>query len=243
MYLVAPRLGLGDAAQDVQRGASLGTPVVTGLLAAHAASTAAATGSAAAILGMAPALAVPVIGAAIVGITIAITAILRSGCGQTCVVTSQWANQAEPLLEQNVLAYFATPAPRTRSQQNAALNNFDVVWAALEQRCSQPGLGPAGQNCIADRRAGACKWRQRADSPLLSVPGQPQPGECWNWFLGYRDPIAHDPHVIEDVDAALHSAAASFSRGVDSVLGGNGGVSPLLLVAGAVAIAWGVSQL
>jgi hypothetical protein len=225
--------GLGDAAQGVQLGSSIGTPVVTGLLAAHAASTAAATGSAASILGMAPAVAVPVIGAAIVGVTILITVLLRSGCGQTCVVTSQWANEAEPLLSKNVLAYFETQGPRTRSQQNAALNNFDVVWAALQQRCSQGGLGVAGQNCIADRQAGACKWRQRADSPLLSIPGQPQPGACWNWFSGYRDPIANDPNVVDDPSPFSQAGAA-----VESFFGGPGGapgpggISPLMLAVG-----------
>jgi hypothetical protein len=225
--------GLGDAAQGVQMGSSIGTPVVTGLLAAHAASTAAATGTAASILGMAPALAVPVIGAAIVGVTILVTVLLRSGCGQTCVVTSQWANEAEPLLSKNVLAYFETPAPRTRSQQNAALNNFDVVWAALQQRCSQAGLGVAGQNCIADRQAGACKWRQRADSPLLSIPGQPQTGACWNWYSGYRDPIANDPNVVDDP-----SPFARVGTAVESIFGGPGGapgpggISPLMLAVG-----------
>jgi hypothetical protein len=175
----------------------------------------------------------PVIGAAIVGVTILVTVLLRSGCGQTCVVTSQWANEAEPLLSKNVLAYFETPAPRTRSQQNAALNNFDVVWAALQQRCSQGGLGVAGQNCIADRQAGACKWRQRADSPLLSIPGQPQTGACWNWFSGYRDPIANDPNVVDDRSPFSQAGAA-----VESFFGGPGGapgpggISPLMLAVG-----------
>src|SRR5215472_1920517 len=35
---------------------------------------------------------------------------------------------------------------------------------------------------IGDCQQGACHY-------------QPQPGQCWNWFIGYRDPIASDPQV------------------------------------------------
>jgi len=220
--------GLGDAAQYVQQTAGAATPVVA----------TAAAGSVSSILGVSAAVAVPLIGAAIFGVTLAITALLRRACGKTCVVTSEWANQAEPILADNIRAYFGTAAPRSRSQQAAALANFDAVWAQLQQLCSQPGLGPAGQNCIGDRQRGACKWRQTADSPLLAYPGQPQPGECWNWFSGYRDPIANDTRVVDDAELALSSAGAEISSAVASV----GGVPSLFLAVGLIAVVWGVSQ-
>jgi hypothetical protein len=199
MYVATRRRGLGDgqaAITGVNIGTSLGTPLLTGALAANAASTAAATGSAATILGMAPSLAVPVIGAALVGVSILVTALIRnSGCGITCVETSQWANQAEPLLKQNLAAYLALPTPRTQSQQNTALSNFEVVWEQLQKLCGQPGTGNAGVRCITDRQAGACKWKDAN-------------GNCFNWFSGYRDPIANDPNVVPDEQAALSSASS-----------------------------------
>ena len=52
---------------------------------------------------------------------------IGGGCGQTCIETSQWANQAGALLDQNIAAYFAIPAPRPKSAQQAALQNFQTV--------------------------------------------------------------------------------------------------------------------
>lgn len=216
--------GMGDAAKGVQVGASVGTPLITGVLASQAAATAAATGAPALILGMAPALAIPIIGAAIAGITIAAVALIRnSGCGPTCVAASGWANQAEPLLKQNVDAYFSNPV-RTRSMQNTALSNFEVIWAQLEKLCSQPDVGDAGKACINDRKNGACKWKATADSPW---PNGPKQGECWNWFNAYRDPIARDMGVVSDSEGLVSQ--------VQGATGGN--LVPLLLVAGLVALA------
>lgn len=216
--------GLGDgvetATKAVQTGTAVATPVLTGALAANAAATAAATGSAATILGMSPALAVPVIGAAMVGVTVAVVGLIKlaQGCGQTCIVTSQWANQAEDLLKQNLNAYLALPTPRPKSAQNTAISNFHVIWEKLQQMCGQPGTGDAGVRCIQDRREGACKWRDNS-------------GQCWNWFIGYLNPIANDPHVADDSISAQASSAWSAVTGS----GGNlGSPLPLLLGAGLI---------
>jgi len=221
------RRGLGDSnttAGIVAASTSVALPAVAPVVSSLAASSLAAGGSGY-ILGMLPATAIPVIGAAIAGVaTLAEILIKNSGCGITCVETSQWANQAEPVLSQNILAYFSQPAPRSRDQQTAALNIFDTTWARLQQVCGQPGTGNAGKRCISDRQAGACTWKQRADSPLLNVPGEPQPGACWNWFSGYRDPIANDSQV---------AGGGSVSSLLSSISGG-GSSLPLLLVAGLV---------
>lgn len=187
------------------------------------------------LLGIAVATAVPIVGAAFAGVLMGVELILHSGCGETCVITSQWANQAEPYLRDNIQTYFRiTDRPRTDFDKYSALNIFDAVWAGLVQRCSQPGLGTPGQNCIADRQSGACKWRQRADGVGMSnpvIPGEPQPGECWNWFSGYRDPIAND-HTVPLPDPATTGGGTGTGSGSGSGTGagagaGGAGTDPL----------------
>lgn len=224
--------GLGDAASDaqiIQAGGAIATPVVTGVLASSAASSAAAGGSGL-ILGMTASVAVPVIGAAIAGAVLAITYLVKnSGCGPTCVVTSQWADQASQLLDQNIKAYFSQPAPRSRAQQAASLAGFDQVLNYLVQNCSQASLGNAGKRCISDRQAGACTWKALAPA----YPGQPAIGECWNWFNAYRDPIANDPNVVDtpESDAVVQS--------INQALG-LGSTFPIGLVLGAALIGLGL---
>ena len=169
------------------------------------------------ILGMTAAQAIPIIGAAIAGVTILATYLIaHSGCGQTCIETSQWANEAEPILRQNIQAYFSNAAPRSQSQQNAALTIYDTVWARLVQMCSDPSTGNAGKRCISDRQAGACTWKQSTAWVSLNIPGEPQPGECWNWFSGYRDPIANDPNVVPDSIGSIASSALSAAERLPS---------------------------
>jgi len=228
--------GLGQATPGATQAAALTSSgittaggAVTGIVASQAATAAAATGDAASILGISASVAVPIIGAAIAGVAMAVAYFIKnSGCGITCVETSDWANQVEPYLQQNIAAYFALPVPRSQSQQQAALNVFDTVWARLQQLCGQPGTGNAGVRCISDRQSGACTWKQTTTSPLLKYPGEPQPGACWNWYNGYRDPIANDPNVVSDSQAA---AMAVTSPSGASFL-------PLLLIGGLVA--WGL---
>ena len=206
-----PGMGAASTAQIVGAVGGSAAPVIT----------AAAAPAVAAALGIGASLAVPIVGAVFAGVLFGVEAILNSGCGQTCVQTSEWANQAEPLLRQNCNTYFGL-AVRTKSDQKSALNVFDAVWAGLVQRCGQPGMGDAGKNCIGDRQAGACKWHATADSPW---PGGPKQGECWNWFNAYRDVIANDSGVVSDASGAVTSIEA---------LGGGGSLLPLLAIAGLV---------
>ncbi len=151
---------------------------------------------------------IPLIGAGIAAVTAIVAVILNSGCGQTCIITSNWANQAEQALIQNIQEYFALPTPRSLSAQAVALANFDNVWNYLVKECGQLALGTAGIDCTKDRMRGACKWNQTTTSPLLQYPGEPQPGQCWNWFNGYRDPIANDQNVAPDSVAAPAGSAS-----------------------------------
>lgn len=180
------------------------------------------------LLGIAPAAAIPIVGAAIAGISVAIEAILNSGCGQTCVETSEWANQAETYLEKNIAQYFAIPAPRPQAVQQLALANFQAIWNQLNKLCSQPGTGNAGVRCISDRQDGACKWKATGQQ----YPGGPAPGACWNWWNGYFYPIANDPNVTT-ASSTLASAAGNLVSGVTS-----SGISPVWLIAAGALALW-----
>ncbi len=202
------------------------------------ASSAAALGVAA---GLIPAAAVPFIGPAIAGVTLLVSALIKnSGCGQTCVVTSQYANQAGDILAQNIKAYFDQPV-RTKSSQQVALSNFDKVWASLVSTCDHPEFGDAGKRCVSDRQAGACVWRQTADK--VPAWGTPAAGECWNYFSGMRDPIANDPGVVPDESVATTTGNA-VSTAVSDVAGNalvSAGVSsnyvvPVLIGAAVLAV-------
>ena len=192
------------------------------------------TSIAAMIPNLLAASAVPIVGAAIAAATLIITQIIKnSGCGQTCIETSQWANQAEKGLIQNIQAYFGN-SPRYASQQTLALANFDAIWSQLQAICGQAGTGNAGVRCITDRQDGACTWKQTATSPLLAYPGEPQVGECWNWFNGYRDPIANDPDVQPDSVASTVSSVTTAAGSLLSDVGVNSSLALPLLIGAAV---------
>jgi hypothetical protein len=183
-------------------------------------STVGSTGSSAATMLLAAGAVTGPVGIAIAGVSAAIVALapliagVINGCGESCEVTTTWANQAESVLQQNIATYFSLPTPRSTVDQAQALSNFDSIWAALEQNCNNPSLGSPGQRCITDRQAGACTWHQSAST----VPpwGTPPAGACWNWFNGYRDPIANDPDVYTPSSTAVSSGDGSVASPLSS---------------------------
>jgi type II secretory pathway pseudopilin PulG len=173
--------------------------------------------------------AVPFIGAGLaVAAALAQYLIKNSGCGQTCIQTSAWANQAAQALQQVLDGYFN--GARTISSQALALQAFDQTWAKLVQLCSDPQWGDAGKRCISDRQRGACTWKQ-AYAP--AYPGEPQVGECWNWFNGYRDPIANDPDVKPD-PVTIDATSQDLGTVANSLATSMSGLSPLLLLGGGI---------
>ncbi len=244
MY-VSTYSGLGDATSDYlasQRIANqnvaviggVGAGVTTAAVGAIAAHLAATGGSILGLSSAALSAAVPFIGPALMGATLLIQHLIaNSGCGVTCVETSEWADQAAAALQQVLDGYFALPAPRTQTQKALAVANFQSIWKQLQAACGQPGTGDAGKRCISDRQSGACVWKQKY-APVY--PGEPQIGECWNWFNGYLKPIQDDP-VVPD------SVATSASSAVDSIFGAGSAESinwPAIAVIGGL-IALGVS--
>ncbi len=218
------RTGLGDAitaGRNVQIGGSLAASGASAVLG----SIAAGGGQVLGLTGAALSAAVPIVGAALAAATMLVQyLVVNSGCGQTCVITSSWANQAADALQQVMDAYFALPAPRTEAQKALAVANFHTIWDQLTKACGQPGTGDAGKRCISDRQAGACTWKQKY-APVY--PGQPEIGECWNWWNGYLGPIQADP-VVPDPSPVAEASAA-----VDSILAGDSSnLLPALLVGG-----------
>lgn len=167
-----------------------------------------------------------IVGLAINGI-IAITQLLIklfSGCGQTCTQATTYANQVEPILNQNLQAYLSSPI-RTVSMQAAAINNYNTAIASLEQACGQAALAQAGVNCIDERvNASSCQWKaqaggwvQNADGTCTYTPwGASGSGSsCWNWVIGYLDPIQNDPCV--QPDSVLTSSAGTTDTSTSSL--------------------------
>ena len=132
------------------------------------------------------------------------------------IATTQIVNQAEVFAKQNLSAWQSLPnSQKTLSAQQAALANFDALWAQVVQACSNPQYGTAGQNCIADRQRGACHYQVN--------------GQCGNWFVWYRDPIANDPNV-----GAATSVIASPTGNIVSTTGSGTDLMPVFLIGGAV---------
>jgi hypothetical protein len=192
------------------------------------------------------------IGAAIGGLIALASQIAKlfGGCGQTCVLSSDDANQVGNYMTQNLNTYLAAPV-HYASLQAAALNNFDTAWASLVAACSNPQLGTAGQNCISEREQGACYWKaspggwaQTNGTWTYTGYGPAGSGSaCWNYFVGMRDPIANDPTVVPDPVAGSTSASAGGSTTASGAATGgttstpSPDLAPLLLIGGLIGLA------
>jgi len=169
-----------------------------------------------AIAGSGPA--APFVAAALLAAPFVMKLVTRmvQGCGQSCTLTSDAANQIEAQLIQNLRAY--ENSGHTQAEQAAALQVFDAYWFTLAEYCGKPEFQStrAGRACIEDRAAGSCKWKD--DS-----------GQCWNWFIGYRDPIANDQNVRPNATPA--SAAAELFNSLEE-----GEASRYLIPAAALAL-------
>lgn len=233
--------GLGDVAGDQQAvgiATSLATTTVGILTALHSVVFGLAfTGPVGAIIG-----------GAIAGLAAVATVLIKdfSGCGQTCVIASQDANKYGDMMTQNLQAYLSSPI-HYASLQTAGLNNYDALWAVLSQACSDPSLGVAGQNCIGDRQAGACKWKSSPGGWSqvnglwhYTAPGPAGSGDtCWNYFVGMRDPIANDPSVVPDpIPGGLNNVTTQTSTTTSSagslLDSSSGSTTPILIVLAAI---------
>ncbi len=204
---------------------------------------------------------------AIAGVLVGIFTQVFKGCGQTCVLTSDEANQVQSALQQNLAAWNASQ--KTESEQQAALANFNYAWSQLEQVCSNPSMGAPGQRCISERQFGGvsawccsappCSSMSAAEAAVSSCStpssescngGPPCCTGCDYWKVYYY-PIANDPDVISDdtatlpigstVGASTGTVSGTSLQGTVSV-GGLSIPTPVLLLAGAAILAVVVLQ-
>lgn len=216
---------LGDADSTQRIGTQVVIPAVSAVGGAFTPAIASGLfGSA--VAGTMPLWAIPVVGAAIAGVTIALAAIFsRKGPKQKELAT-QAANQVEDLLRKNVEGYFQ--GERTVAAQTMALENFDQAWAWLisQDGCGSAQLGEPGRRCIAERQRGG------------SAPWCPTGTGC-DWFALYRDPIANDPRPGELAAATAAGDGGSISDVFNS--GPEGSVG-LLALLGLGLLVWGISR-
>lgn len=196
-------------------------------------------GSNAAAIAGTVGVAVPVVGAAIAGIAIAVTAWLNRMGPKQKRWTSQIADEATAQLQQVKSIYFSTPY--SPANQAAALGAVDQLLRAIQDGCGQTQMGEPGRRCISERlvRGGSAPW-----CPT---------GTGCDYFTVYRDPIANDARAAEYVAQAqaqvqaqtqfptVNGITADLAGGAATVL--NSGFAPVMLGALAAFLIWrGVSN-
>lgn len=163
--------------------------------------------------GTALAAAVPVIGAAIAGVMIALTLLFNRKGPKQKVATTQIVDAVEPKLAENRDAYLALPV-HYQSAQTAALANFDAGWQYVVSQCNIPEMGDPGQRCTSDRQRG----------------GQ------WDWFAYYRDPIANDTAVVPDPQVDAVTGEVVGENGGITIAGVTLSNNTLLIAGGALVV-------
>ena len=118
--------------------------------------------------------AIPVIGAAVAAVTVALMLIWGRKGPKQKVATTHIVDAVEPKLKENLAGYLA--GPRTATSQAQAIENFKAGWQWVVDHCGIPEMGDPGQACIRDR----------------SLGGQ------WDWTAYYLNPIVNDPQVKPD---------------------------------------------
>jgi len=166
--------------------------------------------------------AIPIVGAAVAGVTVALMLYFNRKGPRQKVATTEIVNKIEPLMEDNLRGYME--GPRTPEAQAQALANFDAGWQYVLDGCGIPEMGEPGRRCISERQQGG------------SAPWCPTGTGC-DWFTLYRDPIAND------VPVAAPTVGGSIADQFSSIFGGGDGsdreslLLPLLIGGGLIAAA------
>lgn len=157
--------------------------------------------------------AIPIIGAAIAGITLGIDAFIHRKGPKQKVASTKIVNEVEPYMKDNLDAW--NKSNKYKSEQIQALSNFDQLWNLTTTKLNDPSLGEPGQRGITDRSRGG----------------------KWDWFSYYRDPIANDPEVKPDP-----TSTEALGTKLSSLTGGMFSGDTLLMVVGGALVIWGLSS-
>jgi len=192
--------GVGDLGSSVPALVTSGGQIAAGVVPSVLVSTGAiAAGSAL----------VPVIGAAIAGVTLAVGLFLNRNAEYfaQAKATTGIVNEAEVYMKQNLAAWQSSD--KTKADQQQAIDNFNTLWSQVVQACSSPQYGGPGQRCVSDRQRG----------------GQ------WDWFSYYLDPIAGDPNVKPDkFETATNDVVSGVTGAIANL--NMGSLLPILLLGG-----------
>lgn len=162
-------------------------------------------------------IAVPIIGAAIAGVTLAVSMFLNRNAEYfaQAKATTHIVDEAETLMKNNLAAWNQSPT-KYQSEQKQALDNFNQIWNQVVQACMNPGYGSPGHACVADRSRGG----------------------RWDWFSYYYDPIANDSQTQPDpilssggVENTISNIGDSVNSFVDNLSNGETGLGGLLIPA------------
>lgn len=143
---------------------------------------------------------------AVLGATLGPLIAKFSGCGQTCIVATSDVNAVGTQMTAAFQQYMQAPVHYASAQQ-AFLILFNTLMQQLQQACSNPALGQAGQNCIADNSPNACQWKASPGGWSQGANGQwtytywgaaGSGNSCWNPYTGIYDMVANDPTVVPD---------------------------------------------
>jgi hypothetical protein len=159
--------------------------------------------------------AVPVIGLVTAGVIALLSAFkVGQGCGATCTAATDVVNKVIPMMQDNLRAAQMAVAQNggclSVEQQQTALANFDALWNAIVQACTQIG-GQGGKGCIDDRKRGG----------------------KYDCFVTLRDPIS----AMEVCDVAAAPAGDAGNGLVGALTSGGSGMPLLLGAAALVAVA------
>jgi hypothetical protein len=179
-----------------------GLGATPGNIAVAVGSTAASSAAPAIAAGIG--LAIPIVGAAIAGVTLAISAFINRKGPQQKRMSTYIVDEEEKFLKANLAAWESSK--KTVAEQQQALANFSAIWEETRTKLSDPSLGEPGQRGITDRSRGG----------------------KWDWFVYYYDPIANDPSVGMVSSSPSEIIASLTSGGFNPMLL----VGGLLLLAG-----------
>lgn len=135
----------------------------------------------------------------------------------TKIYASNDANETATLLQTNLNGWNSLQASqKIPAVQQFFIQNYETLWESLVSYCSNPQLGTAGQNCIADRSpSGKYPWNQYYLDPIQNDPSVvPQVGP-----VTFQDPLTGTNITVQPQTASgLTSSAGAISSSIASTV-------------------------